>query len=145
MEDFKMSNEVSMFRNAGKKIKGLALFVFTLIVLGGCLSGLGIIYISMEEEIPVGALIGIGVAILFIVWGWLWAILLYSWGEACENIMIIRKKMCGEIDDNSNLMENHKISEDEVNDEEEHCKFCGAVVGEESNYCPRCGTQVNRW
>ena len=67
-----------MFDNAGQKLKGLAKFIFGFIVVVSCL--LAIIGMKSAGGVTL-LLIPAGIVV-----GWLSSILLYAFGELCENV-----------------------------------------------------------
>lgn len=72
-----------MFKNAGKRLMGLAKFIFWLIVILGLILGF-IFSLAKSEEIFI--LVGIIAGVLF---GWISSLLLYAFGELCEEVRLL--------------------------------------------------------
>ena len=87
-----------MFKNIGKKIKGLAKIVFWVEFISTILAGFGFIISSffwVDEPIAVvGVIIAaiVGVAILFLL-EWMSVWMLYAFGELVDNSTIIAKEI----------------------------------------------------
>ncbi len=74
-----------MFKNAGSKLKSLARIIFALNVIIGIVVGIVMIkasFVLLIVSVAVGVLIG-----------WLSSIMLYAFGELCENVHEINKKL----------------------------------------------------
>lgn len=71
-----------MFENAGAKIKVLAKVFFWLTVLGG---GIPVAFFALDEEEPAVMLL----IPLIMLAAWLGTIMMYAFGELCENVRII--------------------------------------------------------
>lgn len=74
-----------MFKNAGSKLKSLARIIFALNVIIGIVVGIVMIktsFVLLIVSVAVGVLIG-----------WLNSIMLYAFGELCENVHEINKKL----------------------------------------------------
>lgn len=73
-----------LFANAGAKLKVLALVNFVLIVIVGVVLGIAIIFSGSVE-------VGLPILIIAPIFGWISSIMLYAFGELCENIRDIAK------------------------------------------------------
>lgn len=74
-----------MFKNAGSKLKSLARIIFALNVIIDIVVGIVMIkasFVLLIVSVAVGVLIG-----------WLSSIMLYAFGELCENVHEINKKL----------------------------------------------------
>ena len=71
-----------MFKNLGSKIKGLAKFLFWIIVIGFAIAGLFTMYAGFRNESAIGGIIGgILLAGFGVLLGWLQNFLLYGYGN----------------------------------------------------------------
>ena len=83
-----------LFRNAGAKLKVLAIVVFVVAIIGGLIGGISIIAMGADAYFGGGFLITIGIIMILVspLFGWLNAIMLYAFGELCENVNDIRNQ-----------------------------------------------------
>lgn len=83
-----------MFHNIGGKIKGLALFVFTLEVIAGVLGGFAALIAGIAgDEVGAGIIGGILVAVVAFLFAWISNFLLYGFGQLVENSDIIARNV----------------------------------------------------
>lgn len=83
-----------LFRNAGAKLKILAIVVFVMEIIGGLIGGISIIATGADAYFGGGFLITAGIIMILVspLFGWLSAIKLYAFGELCENVNDIRNQ-----------------------------------------------------
>lgn len=83
-----------LFRNAGAKLKVLAIVVFVMAIIGGLISGISLIAMGADSYFGGGFLITAGIIMILVspLFGWLNAIMLYAFGELCENVNDIRNQ-----------------------------------------------------
>lgn len=79
-----------LFRNAGAKLKVLAIVVFVMAIIGG----ISLIATGADAYFGGGFLITAGIIMILVspLLGWLNAIILYAFGELCENVNDIRNQ-----------------------------------------------------
>lgn len=83
-----------LFRNAGAKLKVLAIVVFVMAIIGGLIGGISLIATGADAYFGGGFLITAGIIMILVspLLGWLNAIILYAFGELCENVNDIRNQ-----------------------------------------------------
>lgn len=83
-----------LFRNAGAKLKVLAIVVFVMAIIGGLIGGISLIAMGADAYFGGGFLITAGIIMILVspLFGWLNAIMLYAFGELCENVNDIRNQ-----------------------------------------------------
>ena len=83
-----------LFRNAGAKLKVLAIVVFVMAIIGGLIGGISLIAMGADSYFGGGFLITAGIIMILVspLFGWLNAIMLYAFGELCENVNDIRNQ-----------------------------------------------------
>lgn len=81
-----------LFRNAGAKLKSMAKFIFILIVVCGVIGGWSMLSKAVTSDYFSGFFAIFGLILIFAspLIGWLSAIMLYAFGELCENVNDIR-------------------------------------------------------
>lgn len=82
-----------LFRNAGAKLKILALVFFVIDILIGVALGVTCFIIGADSyEGYIFIIIGIAAILISPLIGWLNAIMIYAFGELCENVYDIRNQ-----------------------------------------------------
>lgn len=87
-----------MFENAGAKLKKLAIVFFVICLIAGAVAGNALAgVIAAFEGYGPGAYLGsplltIVGAVVGLIIGWLKSIVLYAFGELCENVNIIARR-----------------------------------------------------
>ena len=82
-----------LFRNAGAKLKILALVFFVIDILIGVALGVTCFIIGADSyEGYIFIIIGIAAILISPLIGWLNAIMIYAFGELCENVNDIRNQ-----------------------------------------------------
>ena len=130
-----------MFRNAGGKIKVLAIVMFWLMVIAGTIFGFAL---SGDTE---------GISLLFIpgsfLVGWLSNLALYAFGELCENVYEINERqrrnaaeqpVSRSLFSSSPAPEPSPISTD---NDTVKCPSCGKPTAADSKYCLHCGDMIS--
>lgn len=81
-----------LFKNAGPKLKVLAIIIFVISLIIGEIIGIAAIAAGADSYYGGGMFITIGVILVIIspLLAWLSAIVVYAFGELCENVNSIR-------------------------------------------------------
>ncbi|MBO4866384.1 MAG: hypothetical protein J5582_07395 [Ruminococcus sp.] len=81
-----------MFENAGEKLKSLAKFIFVLTIILGGLYGI-VISVNNRYDFAAGCFCLIIGGIIGGIMGWVSSIVIYAFGELCENIRDIKNQL----------------------------------------------------
>ena len=119
-----------MFRNAGGKIKVLAQIMFWLTFIGGT-----IFCIAMSEDSEGLTLLFIPVAFFA---SWLANLGLYAFGELCENVYELNRKLGsdGSVPGGHNYIQPYSQSAPAV---ESHPETASSFISNDTIKCPNCG------
>ena len=83
-----------MFKNAGRKLTTLAKVIFAIMCVGGLISGISAgAAIGNEFSGGVGVIAFLIVTALGVLSAWICTIVIYAFGELCENVRAIREGM----------------------------------------------------
>ena len=91
-----------MFRNVGKKIKGLAIVICVINILFSIVLAL-LICNNTEQKFIVLLLIFIGIVSLGILFGWLASVFVYAFGQLVDNSDIIVATLCASPQKNEDM------------------------------------------
>jgi len=118
-----------MFRNAGAKIKVLALIMFWITLIGGTILGFAL----MEDSEGLSLLLIPGA---FLV-GWLANLTLYAFGELCENVYEINNKLGRNISGVSSY--NYNVPSGQTAPGGAHPETASSYISNDTTKCPNCG------
>lgn len=139
-----------MFNNAGGKLKGLAQIVFWIITVLSCIGGLTLI-IEGTRYSGWMFIVGILVAALGVLVGWLTVIQVYCLGVITENTDKIVKLQGGipssnipadKVFDNININHNSQTTVNKTEEYTNVCPNCGKNNKPGVKFCAGCGNKL---
>ena len=120
-----------MYRNIGKKIKGLAVFIFVLGLVSAAGAGVGIVffqtdkYVLISNSLGMRILAGVVTFLLGSLGAWISTWCLYGFGELIDSTS--QKKQCAH--GRGRAAEEKKYK----------CPNCGSTVSRGDSKCDSCG------
>ncbi len=84
-----------MFNNPGKKVKGIAIVLFVILLVAYVLAGIYFITYGWRQfgDRTLGIIAGVASIALGFLFSWISAIFLYAWGNMVDDIQTIKERL----------------------------------------------------